>query len=96
MEQGASVSTSQLIHLLTKGKSSRLSAQPLIDYFRPLEVWLEQQIKSEPVIGWNSNLADVALFQYINAAGKFDFSFGLIFCTILLPHFFKIIHTFFR
>lgn len=88
MQQGASLSSSQLIRMLTRGKSSRLSAQPLIDYFRPLEVWLEQQIRYEPVVGWNSNLADVALFQFTSSAeSSFKFAVGLILCTLLLPHF---------
>ncbi len=83
MQQGAALSSSQLIRLLTRGKSSKLSAEPLIDYFRPLEAWLDQQIRYEPVVGWNSNLADVALFQYTSAASvSFNFAFGLIvFCT---------------
>lgn len=89
MQQGASLSSSQMIRLITRGKSSKLSAQPLLEYFRPLEVWLEQQIRYEPVIGWNSNLADVALFQYNSAAdASFRYALGLIFCTLLLPHFF--------
>ncbi|XP_037034522.1 angiotensin-converting enzyme-like isoform X2 [Bradysia coprophila] len=89
MQQGASLSSSQLIRMLTRGKTSRLSAEPLLDYFRPLEVWLEQQIIYEPVVGWNSNLADIALFQYSASAGtSFTISIGLIFCTVLLPHFF--------
>lgn len=89
MQQGASMSSSQLIRMLTRGKSSRLSSQPLLDYFRPLEIWLEQQIRYEPVVGWNSNIADVALFQYNSDADTImKGAFGLIFCTFLLPHFF--------
>lgn len=83
------MSSSQLIRMLTRGKSSRLSAQPLLDYFRPLEVWLEQQIRYEPVVGWNSNFGDVALFQYNSAAvATFKFAYGLIVCTVLLPQLF--------
>lgn len=89
MQQGASISASELIRLLTRGKTSRLSAQPLLDYFRPLEVWLEQQIRFEPVVGWNSNIGDVALFQYTSAAdATFKFAIGLMACTVLLPQLF--------
>lgn len=87
MQQGASMSSYQLIKVLTRGKSSRLSAQPLIDYFRPLEMWLEEQIRFEPVVGWNYNIDDVALFQY-NSAASFKFAIGLIVGAVLLPHFF--------
>lgn len=65
MQQGASMTASQLIKLLTKGKTSRLSAEPLLDFFRPLEVWLDAQNRDERVIGWNSNMDDVSLFQQL-------------------------------
>lgn len=87
------MSSSELIRMLTKGKTAKLSGQALLDYFRPLDVWLDQQIRYEPVVGWNSNIADVALFQYnISAATpSFTISFGLIICTVVLSRF---IHRF--
>ncbi|XP_055544079.1 angiotensin-converting enzyme-like [Wyeomyia smithii] len=63
MQQGASLTSSQLIKLLTRGKTSRLSAEPLLDFFRPLEAWLELQNRDEPIIGWSSRMDDFALFQ---------------------------------
>lgn len=89
MQHGASLSSPEMMRMLTRGRTSRLSAQPLLDYFRPLEVWLEQQIRYEPVVGWNSNIADVALFQFsVSGDTSFKVSFGLILCTLLLPRFF--------
>ena len=49
MQKGASLSSSQLIKLITKGKTSRLSADALLDFFSPLEAWLEIQNRDEPV-----------------------------------------------
>lgn len=49
MQKGATLTSSQLMKLLTRGKTSRLSADPLIQFFRPLEAWLETQNKDEPV-----------------------------------------------
>uniref|UniRef100_A0A1S4GWX3 Angiotensin-converting enzyme n=1 Tax=Anopheles gambiae TaxID=7165 RepID=A0A1S4GWX3_ANOGA len=63
MQQGASLSSAQLIKLLTRGKSSRLSVDPLLEFFRPLEAWLEAQNRDEQIIGWSSTMEDVALFQ---------------------------------
>lgn len=63
MQHGASVSTGQLIKILTRGKTDRISADPLLEFFRPLESWLEQQNRNEPVIGWNSDMNDVSLFE---------------------------------
>ena len=49
MQRGASLSSSQLIKLITRGKTSRLSADPLLEFFRPLEAWLESQNRDETV-----------------------------------------------
>jgi len=49
MQKGASLSASQMIKLITRGKTSRLSAEPLLEFFRPLEAWLEAQNRDEPV-----------------------------------------------
>lgn len=66
MQNGASMSGSQLLKIITKGKTDQLSAAAMIEFFRPLESWLEQQNRNEPVVGWNSNMDDVALFQQFN------------------------------
>lgn len=63
MNRGASYSSGQLIKILTRGKTARISADSLMEFFRPLEAWLEQQNQKEPIIGWNSNIEDVHLFQ---------------------------------
>lgn len=49
MQKGASLPASQLIKLITRGRTSRLSAEPLLEFFRPLEAWLELQNRDEPV-----------------------------------------------
>jgi peptidyl-dipeptidase A len=49
MQRGASLSSSQLIKLITRGKTSRLSVEPLLEFFRPLEAWLETQNRDEIV-----------------------------------------------
>lgn len=83
MQQGASMSASQLIKLLTRGKTARLSAEPLLEFFRPLEAWLDAQNQAERVIGWNSNMEDVSLFQQFlrrNESGRVENSL-IIFLT---------------
>jgi peptidyl-dipeptidase A len=50
MQKGASLPAPELLKLLSKGKTSRLSAEPLLEFFRPLEAWLEAQNRDEPVI----------------------------------------------
>lgn len=67
MQHGASLSSSQLLKILTRGKTNRLSAESLLDFFNPLKAWLEQQNRND-IIGWNSNMEDVALFKALNGA----------------------------
>lgn len=49
MQKGASLPATQLIKVLTRGRTSRLSADALLEFFRPLEAWLELQNRDEPV-----------------------------------------------
>lgn len=70
MQQGASLSASQLLKIITRGKTDRLSVEPLLEFFRPLNTWLEQQNRNEMIVGWNSNMEDVARFQSLNGAGE--------------------------
>lgn len=65
MQHGASLSSSQLLKILTRGKTNRLSAEPLLEFFNPLKAWLEQQNRHD-IIGWNSNMEDVTLFKPLN------------------------------
>uniref|UniRef100_A0AAG5DUT4 Angiotensin-converting enzyme n=1 Tax=Anopheles atroparvus TaxID=41427 RepID=A0AAG5DUT4_ANOAO len=58
MQQGASLSPQQLIKLLTRGKTSRMSVDALLEFFRPLEAWLEVQNRDEQLIGWRSTMED--------------------------------------
>lgn len=69
MQHGASLSSSQLLKIITRGKTNRLSAEPLLDFFNPLKAWLEQQ-NCHDIIGWNSNMEDVALYKPLNDASK--------------------------
>lgn len=68
MQHGASLSSSQLLKIITRGKTNRLSAEPLLDFFNPLKAWLEQQNRHD-IIGWNSNMEDVALYKPLNGGG---------------------------
>lgn len=77
MQHGASLSTSQLLKILTRGKMNRLSAEAFLQFFNPLKAWLEQQNRNDN-IGWNSNMEDVALFKAINGASS---NYNLIFLT---------------
>lgn len=91
MQHGASISSSQLLKIFTRGKTSRISANALIEFFRPLEAWLEQQNRNETVIGWNSNMNDVALFQSLNNVGQLTTSPVLLLFLIFVFYNFVLI-----
>lgn len=69
MQQGASMNSAQILHTISRGKTNRLSADAILEFFRPLETWLMQQNRNEIVIGWNSNMEDVELFQLMYSKG---------------------------
>lgn len=49
MQKGASLPASQLLKVITRGRISRLSADSMLEFFRPLEAWLESQNRDETV-----------------------------------------------
>lgn len=61
MQKGASLPASQLIKVITRGRTSRLSADPLLEFFRPLDAWLEAQNRDESV-----SMATTLLWIVIN------------------------------
>lgn len=78
MQHGASLSPSQLLKMLTKGKTSRISAEALITFFNPLKAWLEQQNRND-IIGWNSNMEDVELFKPLVSSAQHHNHFNIYF-----------------
>lgn len=69
MGHGASLPPTQLLKILTRGKTSRVSAEALLQFFNPLKAWLEQQNRND-VVGWNSNMDDVALFKPFTSSAR--------------------------
>lgn len=51
---GSSVHWSKVMSVITKGKTRKMDAQPLLEYFGPLIKWLKKQNKNEK-IGWKSS-----------------------------------------
>ena len=55
MQAGSSKPWPDTLNEMTR--SRKLDAQPLLDYFKPLESWLDEVIKNEQiVVGWNSTV----------------------------------------
>ncbi|CAL1265728.1 unnamed protein product [Larinioides sclopetarius] len=51
---GSSVHWREAMKLVTQGKTDKMDATPMMDYFRPLMEWLKEQNKDE-IIGWKSD-----------------------------------------
>lgn len=86
MGSGASLPPSQLLKILSRGKTSRLSADALLEFFAPLRNWLEQQNRYD-LIGWNSNLDDVALFKSLSSGGAHHYGLSKYFWLFVVIHF---------
>jgi hypothetical protein len=54
---------SEVIKMLTRGQSDRLSADSMLEYFQPLLLWLKVQNRNESVVGWMTSWEEEALFQ---------------------------------
>lgn len=61
LELGASRPWPEVISILTRGKTNKLDAKPLLDYFAPLKLWLQVRNRGETLIGWTSTPQDTGL-----------------------------------
>lgn len=81
MQRGASLPANEVLRHLTRGKSSKLTAAALLQYFQPLQLWLQERNRKDGdqlVIGWNSNLDDVKLFKSLGSLKEFSLIWVLI------------------
>ncbi|XP_046681921.1 angiotensin-converting enzyme-like [Homalodisca vitripennis] len=62
MSVGASQPWPAVVRLATQGYTSGLDPQPMLEYFRPLMVWLQRQNRDEFTVGWFTSPSDTALF----------------------------------
>jgi len=53
LKLGNSVHWSEAMNVITRGKTKKMDAEPLIEYFTPLIKWLKKQ-NEEEVLGWRS------------------------------------------
>ncbi|KAK9512876.1 hypothetical protein O3M35_001194 [Rhynocoris fuscipes] len=58
MSVGASRSWPDVLRIATKGSTDRLDARPMLDYFKPLALWLSVQNRDEKMIGWVTSEQD--------------------------------------
>ncbi|CAG2052908.1 unnamed protein product [Timema podura] len=60
LSMGSSRSWSEIIHVMTKGRTDKLDSRPLLEYFQPLAMWLSVQNRDEKIVGWATNNEDSA------------------------------------
>lgn len=78
----------EVIKMLTRGQSDRLSAEAMLQYFQPLMLWLKVQNRNESVVGWMTSLEEESLFQPFLFANTCKNSFNTKLVTIvLITHF---------
>ncbi|XP_020279066.1 angiotensin-converting enzyme-like isoform X2 [Pseudomyrmex gracilis] len=55
---GASRPWQDVVRQMTRGKTSRIDAGAMLNYFEPLNAWLKRQNEMQPVIGWITSRDD--------------------------------------
>lgn len=50
---GSSKPWKEAMSVITKGKTDKMDAKPIVEYFAPLLKWLKEQNKDN-VVGWKS------------------------------------------
>ncbi|XP_060525929.1 angiotensin-converting enzyme-like [Cylas formicarius] len=81
-----------VIKMLSNGKVSKLSAEPMLEYFQHLLTWLREKNEGETVIGWMTNKEDVALYQPLVYGSGSIHIFRAEFVVIIVYNF--LIHNF--
>ncbi|XP_024085507.1 angiotensin-converting enzyme-like [Cimex lectularius] len=65
MSVGASRPWEEVLRLATRGSSQhKLDARPMLEYFKPLSLWLRVQNRDEQMIGWITSEQDAALYEH--------------------------------
>lgn len=70
MRVGRSKHWKDVIRSMTRGQYGTLSADAMLRYFQPLELWLRVQNHNELTIGWKPTLEDTSLFQPLHSGAS--------------------------
>lgn len=75
-----------VIKMLSRGYSTKITSDAMLEYFQPLMLWLKAQNKDERIVGWTTSKEDNALFQPWIRAGtnKTQFNITIIFIFVII------------
>ncbi|KAJ9595075.1 hypothetical protein L9F63_013640, partial [Diploptera punctata] len=62
LSAGSSRPWAEVIRIMTRGRTDKLDARPLLEYFKPLSMWLNVENRDESLVGWSTTGEDTALF----------------------------------
>jgi peptidyl-dipeptidase A len=51
----------EVIRIMTQGRTDKLDARPLLEYFKPLSMWLNVQNRDEILVGWSTTGEDTGM-----------------------------------
>ncbi|KAJ8687257.1 hypothetical protein QAD02_023051 [Eretmocerus hayati] len=74
LSTGSSMSWSDVIRQMTRGRTNRIDAGAILRYFKPLAQFLKRHNQVEPVIGWMTSQEDTALFARLYSGGACTFA----------------------
>lgn len=78
-----------VIRMLTRGQTDRVSSEPILNYFQPLFLWLKVQNKDETTLGWTTKMEDTMLFQPLFSSGSLVYTnikVTIVFLFVMLLH----------
>ena len=58
---GSSRPWPEVIRIMTRGRTDKLDARPLLEYFKPLSMWLNLQNRDESLVGWSTTGEDTGM-----------------------------------
>ncbi|XP_050500285.1 angiotensin-converting enzyme-like [Diabrotica virgifera virgifera] len=82
MRAGRSKHWREVMKILTRGETDKITADAMLNYFQPLILWLREQNRDERVVGWTTYKEDKALFQPLVLYGTSSVVRGRMFVLI--------------
>jgi peptidyl-dipeptidase A len=61
LSSGSSRPWPEVIRIMTRGRTDKLDARPLLEYFKPLIMWLNVQNRDESLVGWSTTGEDTGI-----------------------------------
>ncbi|XP_057663789.1 angiotensin-converting enzyme-like [Diorhabda carinulata] len=76
MRVGKSKHWREVVKMMTRDQTDKITADSMLNYFEPLAIWLREQNRNERIVGWTTYKEDTALYQplvYYGSSNKYSY-----------------------